>query len=59
MRSEEELIDIAQTVAEEIIEQWFCEWGSWDCVAEDEALSDEEYEFIQDKLKVIVNVKAR
>jgi hypothetical protein len=57
MRSKEELLSIAETVAGEIISDWIHDWGSWDCIAEDEQLTDEEYEWIQENIKVNVEVK--
>lgn len=57
MRSQEELVDIAQAVAEAIMEDWFHDYGSWDCVIEDEELTEEEYDFIQDN--ICVNVQAK
>lgn len=59
MRSQEELVDIAQAVAEAIMEDWFHDYGSWDCVMGDEELTEEEYDFIQDNIRVNVQAKLK
>ncbi len=53
MRSEDELVALAGEVAEEILDSWFFEWGSWDGV---EDLTEEEYDWIQENIRPIVDV---
>lgn len=59
MRSQEELVNIAQSVADGIMDNWFREYGSWDCAVEDEELTEEEYDFIQENICVNVQVKLK
>lgn len=53
MRSEDELVALAASVAEEILDSWFFEYSSWDCI---EDLTQEEYDWIQENIRPIADV---
>ncbi len=53
----EDLLEIANNWANEQISSWLCEYGSWDDRIEDETLSDDELEWIQDNVKFNISVE--
>lgn len=57
MRSKEELTAIALQWAEDTLEVWQNEYNSWDDIAENEELTEEELEYLMYEAKFIVKVK--
>lgn len=47
MRSKEELLEIAEEVADQILKDWYGDYHSWDGLIEDGDLSFEEWDWIQ------------
>ena len=49
--NEEQLKSIAEQWLQNTIENWFYEYDSWDYIVEDQELTDEELEWIQNNIK--------
>lgn len=55
--NKERLLKIAKEWAHDQIDNWINEYEAWDDLIEDETLSEEELEWIQDNVKFNINVE--
>ena len=54
MRSKKELLSIAHCWVDSQIDSWVQEYEAWDMVVEDEGLTEDELEWIQENVKFTI-----